>query len=114
VADVFFEAQSIREVDPGVFEIRLMYEPIGWACVRRGSEGECEVWPDRRKRIMDIRLRCQDMSYEEVAGWVYVGFGNWRQLPLTAFRHPPGWRYHIAHSTAVAAARDLVCATIPP
>jgi hypothetical protein len=115
IADVFFEAHSIREVDPGVFEIRLMYEPVAWTCVRRDRDGECDVHPDhllRSYRITVIRIRCRDMSYEEVAMW--VGPGIWRQLSLMEFRHPPGWRYSIAPSTAVGAARDLVCATVPP
>jgi hypothetical protein len=98
-----------------VFEIRLMYEPVTWACVRRGQDGECDAYPDRlllSKRITIIRIRCQDMSFEEVAVWVGDAFGSWRQLPLMEFRHPPGWRYGIAPSTAVAAAHDLVCATV--
>lgn len=35
VEEVFLEAHFIREVDPGVFEVRLMYEPVGRACLRR-------------------------------------------------------------------------------
>ena len=117
IAEVFFDALSIREVDPGVFEIRLMYEPVAWTCVRRGRDGECDAEPDRlltSRRITVIRIRCWDMSYEEVAVWVAGSSGSWRQLPLMEFRHPPGWRYDIAVSTAVAAASDLVCATVPP
>lgn len=113
-ADVFFEAQSIKEIDPGVFEIRLMYDPVALTCVRRNRDGECDVGPDpllAPKRITVIRIRCWDQSYEEVGMWVGDRLGNWRQLWLTDFRHPPGWRYDIASSTAVAAARDLVCAT---
>jgi len=116
ISEVFFEPQSIREIDPGVFEIRLLYEPIAWTCMRRGQDGECDVYPDRllrSKRVTMIRIRCQDMSFEEVAVWL-GDFGNWWQLPLSEFRHPPGWRYDIAPSTAVGAARDLVCATVPP
>lgn len=117
VADVYFDAQTIREIDPGRFEIRLMYEPVSWACVRRGRDGDCDVEPDRlltSRRITVIRIRCWDMSYEEVAVWVGDFPGTWRQLQLLEFRHPPGWRYEIAASTAEAAARDLVCATVPP
>lgn len=117
IAEVFFEAQSIREVDPGVFELRLMYEPVAWICLRRDRDGDCIDEPDlllMSKRITVIRIRCRDMSYEEVAVWVGGFPGGWRQLSLMEFRHPPGWRYGIASSTAVAAARDLVCATVPP
>jgi hypothetical protein len=116
ITDVLLEAQSVREIDPGVFEIRLMYEPVAWACVRRGQDGECDDYPDRlllSKRIAIIRIRCRDTSFEEVAMWVGDAFGNWRQLPLMEFRHPPGWRYDIATSTAVSAAHHLVCATVP-
>jgi len=117
IADVYFDAESIREVDPGVFEIRLMYDPITWGCARRDRDGDCDVEPDRlltSRRITVIRIRCSDQSYEEVAVWVGDVPGTWRPLPLMEFRHPPGWRYAIGSSTAVAAARDLVCATIPP
>jgi hypothetical protein len=115
IAEVFFEAQSIREIDPGVFEIRLLYDPVASTCVRRNRDGECAVDPDRllaSKRITVIRIRCGDMSYEEVAMWVGGPLG-WQQLWAMDFRNPPGWRYNIASSTAVAAARDLVCVTVP-
>jgi hypothetical protein len=117
IAEVHFEAQSIREVEPGVFEIRLMYEPVAWTCVRRGRDGECDVHPDRMlmsKRITVIRIRCSDQSYEEVGVWVGGFTGSWRQLQLWEFRHPPGWRHDIAASSAVAAARDLVWSTVTP
>lgn len=107
----------MREVGPGVVAIRLMYDPVAWTCVRRGRDGECDVYPDRllrSKRIVEIRIRCSDQSYEEVAVWVGDSPSSGRQLQLWEFRHPPGWRYDIAPSTAVAAARDLVCATVPP
>lgn len=116
-ADVFFEAQSIREIDPGVFEIRLMYEPVAWVCVRPDRDGVCDVDPDRffwYKKIRVIRIRCRDMSFEESGVWIVEPIGSWRQLPLMEFEHPPGWRYGIAPSTAEAAARDLVCTTVPP
>jgi len=90
IADVLFEAHSIPEVDPGVFEIRLIYEPVAWTCAHN-RDGECDVYPDhllRSYRITVIRIRCRDMSYEEVAMW--VGPGIWRQLSLMEFRHPPG------------------------
>lgn len=117
ISEVFFEAQSIREVDPGVFEIRMMYEPVTVLCLRRDRDGDCEAEPNpllRSVRITVIRIRCSDQSYEEVAVWVVGPSGTWRQLSLTEYRHPPGWRYGIAPSTAVGAARDLVCATVPP
>jgi len=82
-----------------------------------GRDGECDVYPDRlltSKRITVIRIRCSDQSYEEVAVWVGDFPGRGRQLQLWEFRHPPGWRYDIGSSNAVAAARDLVCATVPP
>jgi hypothetical protein len=117
VADVYFDAQAVREIEPGRFEIRLMYEPVTWACVRRDRDGDCDVEPGRlltSRRITVIRIRCWDMSYEEVTVWVAGSSGSWQQVPLLEFRHPPGWRYDIGTSTAVAAARDLVCATVPP
>jgi len=118
VAEVYFETHSIRETSPGLFEIRLLYEPVAWTCLRRDRDGDCDRHPDSlltSSRITTIRIRCQDMSFEEVAIWVRdFGLGGWRQLPLSEFRRPPGWRYDIAPWTAVAAARDLVCATVPP
>jgi len=95
IAEVFFDAQSIREVDPGVVEIRLMYAPVAWTCVRRGWDGERDVYPDRlltSRRITVIRIRCSDQSHEEVAVWVGDFPGSGRQLQLWEFRHPPGWR----------------------
>jgi hypothetical protein len=53
------------------------------------------------------------MTYEDVATWVGDASGQWRPLRLMDFRHPPGWRYDIPFSTAVATARDLLCATVP-
>ena len=117
ISEVFFEAESIREVDPGVFEIRMLYKPVIVACLRFDRDGDCEVEPDpllRSVRITVIRIRCSDQSYEEVAVWVIGPSNTWRQLSLMEYRHPPGWRYGIAPSTAVGAARDLVCATVPP
>ncbi len=117
-ADVHFETHSIREINPGVFEIRLLHEPVAWACLRRDRDGDCIIEPDPlllSTRITVIRIRCWDMSFEEVEVWVRdFGLGGWRQLRAMDFRHPPGWRYDIAPWTAVAAARDLVCATVPP
>lgn len=117
ISEVFFEAESIREVDPGVFEIRMMYEPVTVACLRRDRDGDCEAEPNpllRSVRITLIRIRCSDQSYEEVAVWVVGPSGTWRQLSLMEYQYPPGWRFGIAPSTAVGAARDLVCATVPP
>lgn len=94
-----------------------MYEPVAWVCVRPDRDGVCDVYPDRffwYKKIRVIRIRCRDMSFEEAGVWIGEPIGSWRQLPLMEFAHPPGWRYGIAPSTAEAAARDLVCATVPP
>lgn len=116
IAEVFFEAHSIREVDPGIFEIRLLYKPVA-TCLRRDPDGDCDVEPDYLHmipRITLIRIRCSDMSFEEVTVWVVGPPSGWRQLSLMEFQHPPGWRYDIGSSNAVAAARDLVCATVPP
>ena len=115
--EISFDPGSIREVDARVFEIRLFYEGPSATCVW--------VWRDRydgsvcgsmftTKRIAVIRIRCHDMTYLLVDMWIGDVAGNWQQLEATAYRHPPGWRYDIVPSTAEAAARDLVCATLPP
>jgi hypothetical protein len=117
-SDVYFEAHSIWEPALGTFEIRLLYEPVAWVCLRRDRDGDCIDESDRSllsTRIRVIRIRCQDMSFEEVEVWVRdFGLGGWRQLRAMDFRHPPGWRYDIAPGNSVATARDLVCATVPP
>lgn len=112
-AEIYFDPGSIREVDPGKFEIRLFTVSVGAACLRLDRDGDCDLVPPF-KRIAVIRIRCQDMTYEVVEMWMGGVFGNWRQPSLSEYRHPPGWRYEIAPFTVEGIARDLVCATVPP
>jgi hypothetical protein len=113
-AEIYFDPGSIREVDPGVFEIRLFTDAIGAACLRRDRDGDCDPAFLLARRIAVIRIRCQDMTYHVVEMWMGDAFGNWRQPSLMEYRHPLGWRYEIAPFTVEGIARDLVCATVPP
>jgi hypothetical protein len=109
--EIFVDTESVRAVDIGVFEVRLLYDRLA---VPPRDEVDGGVGISRNRRIDVIRIRCQDMSYEIVESWLGDAFGNWRQPRLSEYRHPPGWRYGIEPQTAPAAARDLVCATLPP
>jgi len=109
--EIYVDTESILAVDSGVFEIRLLYDRLA---VPPRDDVDGGVGISRNRRIDVIRIRCQDMSYEIVESWLGDKFGNWRQGSLGEYRHPPGWRYGIEPQTAPAAARDLVCATLPP
>jgi len=109
--EIFVDTGSIRAVDIGVFEVRLLYDRLA---VLPRDDVDGRVGISRNRRIDVIRIRCQDMSYEIVESWLGDEFGNWRQPSLSEYRHPPGWRYGIEPQTAQAAPRDFVCATLPP
>ena len=111
--EIFVDTGSIRAVDIGVFEVRLLYDRLA-VPPQDDVGGDGGIRISRNRRIDVIRIRCQDMSYEIVESCWGDEFGNWRRGSLGEHRHPPGWRYGIEPQTAQAAARDLVCATLPP
>jgi hypothetical protein len=114
---VYYDAQSIRPVDQGAFEVSLVYQASGavYEGCRNWQPGEgCHGWC---KKLETIRIRCDQKDYQRVAAWHVAAneFGgcreneSWQPGRPDSFDRMPGWKYDIEPGTVLASAFAAVC-----
>ena len=119
---VYYDAQSIRPVGQGAFEVSLVYQASGgvYEGCRNWQPGECgSGWC---KKVETIRIRCDQKDYQLVDAW-YAAANDWGGCKEDEpWRHGrpgisdrmPGWKYDIEPRTVQASAFAVVCGTSLP
>jgi hypothetical protein len=119
---VYYDAQSVRPVDQGAFEVSLLYQASGgvYEGCRNWPPGECG--PGWCKKLETIRIRCDQKDYQLVDAWYAVAneWGGckedepWRHGRPGISDRMPGWKYDIEPRTVQASAFAVVCGTSLP
>jgi hypothetical protein len=118
---VALDPQSVRAIDPGVFEMRLLFE--GVCSTGNPSLSRFSMYTGTRMEV--VHIRCADRSYRIMETWdlapqIGIGetetdrIGGWRRRRAIDQHYPPGWRFDIPPATGYAAALAHTCGTSVP
>lgn len=118
---IALDPQSVRAVDPGVFEMRLLFE--GVCSTGNPSLSDFGMYTGTRMEV--VHIRCDDRSYRIMETWdltpqIGIGetetdrIGGWRKRRAMDQHYPPGWRLDIPPATGYAAAFAYTCGTSVP
>lgn len=115
------DPQSVRAIDPGVFEMRLLFE----GTCSTGNPSLSGFWMYTGTRMEVVHIRCDDRSYRIMETWDLAPhidiretetdrIGGWRKRRAMDQHYPPGWRFDIPPGTGYAAAFAYTCGTNVP
>lgn len=113
---IALEPQSVRATDPGVFEMRLLFE--GRCATANPTLSNFRMYTGTRMEV--VRIRCGDRSYQIMETWDFTSeigigetdtdrIGGWRKRGASNQHRPPSWRFDILPSTGYAAAYMQAC-----